>query len=202
MKITKGSVIISICIFLLAYCVHIAESTEEVSLSRILSKSIMALTYLNFKDDTFLVTVTSKNLNKEDKSSKKKLAVYIKHDNWFKQIFDFDAGLDNFVGMFPFSDDSNSLMTIWTGGSGYHFRVITVNNRKVSLSLEMGSHNFPELADIDNDGKEEILISEGSFMIDRETKKVLQHPETTNIYKQEGDIFRLIRTVPWGTRLK
>lgn len=201
----KYNIFIILCILSFFYCIQEADSAEEAaSLSEILSnQSVLAMNYWNFNNDTFLVVVTSNITTIEGKNlTNNRLTIYKRHNTIFKKGFDYDASLDHFLGMFPFGDNSDSLMTVWMGGSAYHFNVFSVSNGNINISLESGSHNFPEIADIDNDGKEEILISEGSFLINHKTKKIIRYPEATNIYKKNGKVYKLIKTVPWKDRFK
>lgn len=204
MKIYKSIAVALLCMFSLILNGQNAESAAgKTSLSQILSdKSIEATTYWYSGDDTFLVVVTSYVKRLEDtKFTGRKLIIYKKQTSGFVRIYEFDAAIDRFVGLFPLGDNSNTLMTIWIGGSAYHFNVFNISAGKVSLSLESGSHNYPELVDLDNDGKEEILISEGAFLMDTKDKKVLSYPEKTDVFKWNGKNYVLIKTVPWKGRL-
>lgn len=192
-------------IFSIAFQSQIAEcAAKETSLTKILSDaSIEASTYWNFGDDTFLVVVASYVKKLEDKKlAGRKLTIYKKQNAGFSKTFEYDAAMDHFVGMSPFGESSNILMTTWSGGSAYHFNVFAINGGRVSLVLESGSHNLPELVDIDNDGKQEILISEGAFLEDAKDRKVLSYPEKTDLYKWNGKNYVLIKTVPWKDRLE
>ena len=61
---------------------------------------------------------------------------------------------------------------------------------------------MPEFVDVDNDGRNEILISAGAYLLDRESGKILSYPEKTKIYKWNGKIYELLKIVPWFQRLK
>lgn len=201
----KYNFFIILCILSFSYCIQEAAGAEgSVSLPEIFSnQSILAMNYWNYNNDTFLIVVTSYAIAIEGNNlTNNRLTIYKKHKTIFKKEFEYNAALDHFIGMFPFGDNSDSLMTVWIGGSAYHFNVFSVSDGNINISLESGSHNFPEIADIDNDGKEEILISEGSFLVNHETKKIIRHPETTNIYKKNGKTYKLIKTVPWKDRFK
>lgn len=196
---------ISIAFVLLVFSIWIAEcAAKETPLTKILSDaSIEATTYWNFDDDTFLVVVSSYVKKLEDaKLTGRKLTVYKKQNTGFIKAFEHDAGPDSFVGMFPLGDYSNALMTIWVGGSAYHFNVFSISAGKIYPALESGSHNFPELVDLDNDGRKEILISEGAFLVDAKDKKVISYPEKTDVYKWNDKNYVLIKTVPWKGRLE
>jgi len=179
-----------------------AIAAQETSVSKILGDGVIeALTYWRADGNTFLVAVSSHVKTLEDaKLSGRKLVIYKRQNSGFLKSFEYDAALDHFVGMFPLGDVSNTLATIWTGGSAYHLRVFSLSTGKISLALESGSHNFPEFADLDNDGKEEILISEGAFVIDARDGKVLSRPEKTDVYKWDGETYVLTKTVPWKSR--
>jgi len=66
------------------------------------------------------------------------------------------------------------------------------------LVVEEGAaKTTPEMADIDNDGLPEILISSG-VMIHPDSSRI--EPETTSVYKWTGKSYVLMKTVPWGHR--
>lgn len=191
-------------IFSLVFMSRLAECTgKETSLIKILSDaSIQATTYWNFGHDIFLVVVSSYIKRLEDAQlTGRKLTVYKKQNMGFLKAFEYDAAMDNFVGMFQLGDNSNTLMTIWIGGSAYHFKVFNISAGKVFLALQSSSHNYPELVDLDNDGTEEILISKGTLLVDAKDKKVLRFPQKTDLYKWDGKNYVLIKTVSWKNRL-
>lgn len=201
MRDFKGIVVV--LSFTLFFIANIAGATDNVPLSKILrDESLEAMTHWTFGDDSFLVVVASyvKKVE-ESKLTGRKLVFYKKQGLSFVKAFEHDALMDHFVGMIPLGDSGKNLMTIWTGGSSYHFNVFSVVNGKVIPVLEAGSHNYPEFADIDNDGQTEILISEGALLVDAKENKVLSFPDRTNVYKWDGKTYTLIKTVPWKMRL-
>ena len=199
MKIFKSLFIVILCIIFFVFIKNI-KAEDSTSLSKILSnESLVAITYWNYNDTTLLVTVSSyiKNLE-EGKFVGRKLIVYQKINAEFKKVFENDASLDHFLGMFPLGDNSNRFITMWTGGSSYHFNILRIFESKIDFVLESGSHNFPEFVDIDNDGELEILISEGSFLTS--TKGKITYPEKTDVYKWDGKSYPLVKTVLWKNR--
>jgi len=196
------AVVLSFTLFFVITTANIAGALDKVPLSKILhDESIEAMTYWNFGDDNFLVVVNSYIKKVEGlKLTGRKLVFYKKQTSGFVKAFEHDAQMDHFVGMIPLGDYDKNLMTVWVGGSAYHFNAFTVSNGKVISVLEAGSHNYPEFADIDNDGQVEVLISEGAFLIDAKENKVLSYPDKANVYKWDGKSYALIKTVPWKTR--
>jgi hypothetical protein len=89
-------------------------------------------------------------------------------------------------------------MTVWVSGSAFHINIFALVGKEIKLVLKEGSKSVPEVADVDNDGLSEILVSTGSVMVPNSNKV---EPEITRIYKWDGKLYKLIKTVPWKKRL-
>lgn len=186
-------------IFSIGRAENIKEST---TLFEIFEKNtILAMNYWNINDETFLCLVTFHTRKEENINIPyRRLTFYKKINKNFIKIHEFETA-DNFLSMYFLSDYNGNLMTIWISGSAYHFYVFSLIDKKIKLVLESGSKLTPEIVDIDNDGKYEILVTDGAFLIDSDTKKVISYPESTNIYKWDGKSYKLIQIVHWKNRL-
>ncbi|MBI4685851.1 MAG: hypothetical protein HY755_11725 [Nitrospirae bacterium] len=175
---------------------------EETTLLKIFNKeTILAMGYWDFITEEYLCIVALHTEKHEDELINfKKLSVYKKIGDNLKKIYEYKTG-NNFIGMYPLADANGDLVTIWVGGTAYHFNIFSLVDSEIKMVFEDGSKQLPEIVDIDNDGKDEILITQGSFLMNRDTKKLFRYPEETRIYRKEGDSYKLIKTVPWENRL-
>jgi hypothetical protein len=107
----------------------------------------------------------------------------------------------SFLSMYPLSDAGGNLLTIWVGGSGYQFLVFSISGDEIKIVFDDGSKGMPEIIDIDNDGKYELLVMEGAFTINYKTKEVITLPEGTDVYKWNGNTYVKIGFIPWGNKL-
>ncbi len=147
----------------------------------------------------YLADITSRRVNVDGSALlSNKLYMYKMKNNKLNKVFEYDAGLDHVYCMYPIG--ANSLMTLWISGSGYHIKLFTINSTDISLSIDSGSSVVPEILDIDNDGLAEIFISDGAFVVDATTNKVISKPTASHIYKWNGKKYLLTKTVPWETR--
>lgn len=121
------------------------------------------------------------------------LNVYKKNGDSSTTVFQYET-IDYFVG---FSMINNCLMTTWIGGSSFHFKVFGLIDNQIRLVFDGGSHNLPEIADVNNDGSMEILISEGAIL---ESNGIITYPEKTLIYTWHEDSFVLLRESAWQNR--
>lgn len=192
-----------IMLFLLPGSISSSEEGigDEITLSKILGEeNILVMNYWDVNDKTILCIVTLNKIKIEDTSFlNRRLNFYKKMGDKFKKIYEFNPG-DIFLSMYPLSDNGN-LVTVWVTGSAYRFYIFSFIDERIKLVLDEGSKAMPEIVDIDNDGEDEILITEGAFLTDYKTKKIISRPESTRIYKWEGKSYKLIKTVPWKNRL-
>jgi len=122
------------------------------------------------------------------------LVIYKDSNDHFVKVLKYET-IDAFVG---FSNVDGRLLVIWMGGSAFHFKAYDVVGQEVDLVFDGGSHNLPEIADLDNDGTMEILISEGAFL--ESEGKTFQYPETTTVYKWSGSDYKVFREIEWKNR--
>jgi hypothetical protein len=113
-----------------------------------------------------------------------------------RPLFEFKRG-DSFVGMFPTSD-AGDLVTIWLGGSAFHFAVFSFQKDQVILVLEDGSYMMPEFVTIDDSDKPAIIIVSET----RRDKNSVRQPTAATIYKWNGDRYSKFKTVDWKNRFK
>jgi hypothetical protein len=175
---------------------------KSTILIRMLEKNkILAMNYWDTKDVTLLCVVTSHTRKIKNTSyMERRLNIYEKNENNFSSIYEFAPG-DSFLSMYPISENGN-LMTIWVSGSAYRIYIFSLEDKKIKTVLEEGSKLMPEILDIDNDGSDEILITEGDYLIDNKSKEIISLPQATKIYKWIDNSYKLQKTVPWRNRLK
>lgn len=134
----------------------------------------------------------------EDPFQRRKMSFFQQIDHQFIEVYRETKIGYGFDSMYPINND---LLTIWAAGSGFNFRVFSWIDDEIQVTLDTGSQQFPEIVDVDNDGYYEILVvSEGKFMINAGDRTILQLPETTAIYKWDGQKYDLWKTVPWKQR--
>jgi hypothetical protein len=177
------------------------KDDESTILIRTLEKNkILAMNYWDIKDVTLLCVVTSHTRKiKNTFYMERRLNIYEKNEDNISSIYEFAPG-DSFLSMYPISEDGN-LMTIWVSGSAYRIYIFSLEDKKIKTVLEEGSKLMPEILDIDNDGSDEILITEGNFLINKDSKEIISLPEKTRIYKWVEKSYKLIETVSWKERV-
>ena len=99
--------------------------------------------------------------------------------------------------MFP-TNDAGDLVTIWVGGSAFHFYVFSFQKNKVNLTLETGSYMMPEFVSTELIDKPAIII------VDDRTwdKNSRIQPNSVTIYKWDGEKYSEFKTVEWKNRFK
>lgn len=107
----------------------------------------------------------------------------------------------SFLCLYPLGEAGGNLLTIWVGGSGYQFVIFSISDDKIRIVFDDGSTRMPEIADIDNDGGDELLITTGAFRTDYRTKEVISLPEARDIYKWNGNTYAKIKSIPWKYEL-
>lgn len=187
---------------------------EEVTLPMILEKGlVLAMSSWSFIEEEklmrfFCIVTFYQNHIDHETLPGRKLSFYKEKDTKLIKKYEFETG-DSFLAMYPLSVTNGNLLTIWGSGSAYHFDVFSFKDNEIKIVLEAGSKALPEIVDLDNDGEYEILIwrnfeplknkenkKDGFF----ETKRLYKW-KTADIYKWDGKAYRLIRTVPWASRL-
>src|SRR6266496_5444373 len=74
----------------------------------------------------------------------RELTVHRQTERRISEIFRFKSDV-RLISMYPLWDSSGDLMTVWQGGSAYHFNVFCYSGSKVRLVLEAGSKSPPEI---------------------------------------------------------
>ena len=98
-------------------------------------------------------------------------------------------------------DVGSNLMTVWTTGSSFMVRIFSISHGKLSLCVKHGSDMPPEIIDLDNDGIQELILSNGKMVVD-DDGYIIRYPESVNVYKRKGGIYIYDKTVGWKDRLK
>lgn len=173
---------------------------DETTLSNVLEDgNILAMNYWDAEDESLLCIVSLHTIKIENTSfPDRRLNFYKKIGDKLKKIYEFKPG-DIFLSMYPLSDNGN-LATVWVTGSAYRFYIFSFIDNGIKLVLDEGSKAMPEVVDIDNDGEDEILITEGAFLIEKDTKKIISRPKSVRVYKWDSKSYKLIKTVPWENR--
>jgi hypothetical protein len=113
-----------------------------------------------------------------------------------RQIFEYhsDNPLDSLSMI-----NRTTLMAIWATGSGYQYTVFRrVSNGDIRLVLESGGRAHPEVADLEDDGIPEILIT--TWVLADSRRELL--PTKTTVYRFKGDKYVQARVVPWAERFR
>src|SRR5271169_1767429 len=102
--------------------------------------------------------------------------------------------------------DGGRLLSVWGGTHDYHSVIIADINKMPKVVFMMASKVLPEIADIDHDGVNEILIWSGAYAdytkteINNNNENSLKW-QTASIYKWNGSTYSLVKSVPWSERL-
>ena len=113
-----------------------------------------------------------------------------------KPLFEFRPG-DSFVGMFPTSD-AGDLVTIWLGGSAFHFYIFSFQDDTIRLTLETGSYMMLEFVQLEGDDKPAIIIVSDT----RWDKNSVRRPAKATIYKWKRDRYLKFKVVDWRNRFR
>ncbi len=88
-------------------------------------------------------------------------------------------------------------MTVWQGGSAYHFYVFNYSDRKVRVALEAGSKSPPEIVgSIASPRNRPYILATDTMGFPTDSKKW-----KTKIYIWNGHEYALLETVKFGRRL-
>lgn len=177
-----------------------SAGTFENALRLLEQENILAQIYWTVSNHTYLCVVTFHETESQGITvPHRRLSVFQKVGGNLEKIYDFEPG-DIFLSMYPLAEDGN-LMTVWVSGSAYRLYVFSAVEDTIRIVLEEGTKMMPEIVDIDNDGHNEILVSTGSHLLNKQVDSVLSYPSQTKIYKWRGDSYQLLRTTPWLIRL-
>ncbi len=182
--------------------VPISEAGESrSSLKRLIEDDrIISKCSWEFAGSTYLVTlIRDKKFLDNEIINYRKLIVFKEDGARKERIFQRETA-DAFVGMLPLSDLQGNLLTVWTGGSGYHFVVFSIMNGKVVTVLEASSRNLLDIVDIDGDGSMEIIVTEdpGNVLSTKDVSAI--NKVTSSIYKWSDSSYVLFKKVPWRSR--
>jgi len=172
----------------------VSEAKEDkTDIKTIMSDSgLLAMKYWDVNEGTFLCIVKA---YQEGEFPVRQLVIFKNSNSYFVKVFQYET-IDNFL---DFCLINNHLMVTWQGGSAFHFKIYAVKEDKIDLVLDAGSHSSPEIADINNDGLREILISEGAFL---KTDEIIHYPKESLIYKWDGIRYVLFKKVEWENRFR
>lgn len=167
---------------------------DKTDIKTILSDtSLIAMKYWDVYEHKILCIVQD---YQEGEFPVRRLTIYKSSNSYFVKVLQYET-IDGFLDFCPIN---NHLLVIWQGGSAFHFKIYAVGKDKIDLVLDTGSHNPPEIADIDNDGLMEVLISEPAFL--ESGDKTIRYPKETLIYKWDGIKYALFKKVEWENRFR
>jgi len=172
------------------------RAQKNSSLSDIIDKeNILTILQWDVRDRTLFCIVASDTQKTEESTIPfERLSFYEKANHNLMKIHEFEEM--SFLNMFHLYD--GNLMTLWTSGSAVHVNIFTVDDQgKIKLVLQDGVKEMPEIVDVDSDGSTELLFSSGS-VLQKSSNRV--YPESTRVYRWDGNSYNLIKTVPWTTR--
>ena len=111
--------------------------------------------------------------------------------------FEYETA-DGFLGFWPTNGEWSG--TLWSTGSAMTFRAFGPTTSGVGLLLEKGLQMRPEVIDLDGDGKDELILTTGRFLVSG--GKTMESPSSCSIYKWSvrEHRFEQMRVVPWNTR--
>lgn len=179
--------------FAIFYPGVIEANADTTDITTVVSDSgLLAIQYWDVDEGTFLCVVQAYH---EGEFPVRRLTIFKNSNSHFVKIFQYET-IDNFIGFCLVNDH---LLVTWQGGSAFHFKIYAVGKDKIDLALDTGSHNPPEIADINNDGLMEVLISEGAFL---ETDETIRYPKETSIYKWNGIKYAVFKKVKWENRFR
>ncbi len=107
-----------------------------------LPSGLVAATRWSCTDSGYFCTVYEKAATEEE-ARPLRVLTFCEADSADKQ-WKYETA-DAFVSMFPLADESDALMTIWTGGSAYHCVIFTTTAGEPHVSLEFGTLSPPEI---------------------------------------------------------
>jgi len=184
----SGLLITAFAIFNLGISEVKADKTD---IKTIMSDSgLLAMQYWDVNKGKFLCIAKT---SRKGEFPVRQLIIFKASNGYFDKVFQYET-IDNFTDFYLIN---NHLMATWQGGSAFHFKIYAVKENKIDLVLDAGSHNSPEIADINNDGFMEILISEGAFL---KADATIRYPKETLIHKWDGTKYVLFKKVEWKDR--
>ena len=105
--------------------------------------------------------------------------------------------MDGFLGAIPLRSDQDDLLSVWSGGSAYHFVVFGMKGDQIAELLNSGAKMLPEIVySRDQSGNLQplILVSLGAW-----DEPIDQW--TTTIYRRSEAGYSEIAVVPFASRL-
>jgi hypothetical protein len=94
--------------------------------------------------------------------------------------------------------EGDRIVTVWETGNSVNVIVFAAVGDSIKQVFERGSENQPEFADVNDDGKLEVLFSTGRSMASH--GKAIRTPSQAEIYQWTGTEYRLLRTATWKER--
>jgi len=174
--------------------------TNSTTLPQVTSHSrLVATNDWSLNDRTYLCVVTQL-LEQTNSLGNRRLEFYERAKDKLQLKYSFETG-DWFLSVYPLKDVDGNLMTIWGGGSAYHIVIFSEIGEDVKIVLRTGSYFMPEIADVDNDGEYELIVSEGKNIISVDHKQIVL-PESATVLKWVGKRYTRIWAGPWADRLK
>jgi hypothetical protein len=129
---------------------------------------------------------------------KRSLLIYDVKREGLKKVFQYDQ--EEYSGLLSIRwMNTSSIMAIWATGSATVVTLFRVIDKDIKLVLEVGTKFSPEVIDLDGDGINEVLISEGSWIAGKDGKRVFK-PTKTSIYRFQKDKYIETKAVPFENR--
>ncbi len=148
-------------------------------------------------DQDDLICVLRESLDLQSPGEKdRELIVFRKTGDTLAEVFRFKSEL-MLISMYPHWDRGGDLITVWQGGSAYHFYVFNYSNRKVRVVLESGSKSPPEIfGSIRSPLSKPYILATDTMGYPADSKKW-----KTKVYKWNGHEYSLSETVQYARRL-
>lgn len=146
-------------------------------------------------EDVVCLVIEKHDTSKVDQPSRL-LRMYRVERGVVTQIYEYQAtnSLDSLSMI-----SRTTLMAIWETGSGYQYTVFRrVSDGSIQLVFESGGRTHPEVADLEDDGVPEILVT--AWVLAANKRELL--PTKTTVYRFKGNKYSQSRIVPWTERFR
>jgi hypothetical protein len=104
---------------------------------------------------------------------------------------------DTYLGAIPLSDESGDLLSVWMGGSSYHFLVTGFRGENCVALLETGSKLPPEIISSPSNGRQRPFILATDGVMSEKSENW-----STRIFAWDGHVYKSESPVPYPMRFQ
>jgi len=201
LKILPHSFFLVVSLFVI--CVVAEDNITPTTIPSILqNEGIVSMVHWDAggSNNDLLCVVTEKRDNADEMMLSRVMTIYKRKGSELIKVYEFLTP-DSLLSMYALGESGGRFFTAWVGGSAYHFYVFANINNKIIKVLEMSSKIMPEFA-WDKDSNEIILITHLTWVKNKKTSGDIQVPDTTEVFRWDSKKYKMVKTIPWGSRFK